>query len=43
MSTPAQAQAQPAQEAEETTFQKFFKVAQVHRHPFSFMIATNFL
>lgn len=43
MSTLAQAQAEPAQEAEETTFQKFAKVAQVHRHSFSLMIASNFL
>ena len=43
MPTPAQAQAAPAQEAEETTFQKFAKVAQVHRHSFNLMIVANFL
>ena len=41
MTTPAQAQAEPAQAAEETTFQKFITVAQVHIHFFSFMIVTN--
>lgn len=44
MPTPAQAQAAPAQEAaEETTFQKFARVAQVRRYPFSLIIVTNFL
>lgn len=43
MPTPAQAQAAPAQEAEETTFQKFAKFAQVHRHSFSLMVMSNFL
>jgi hypothetical protein len=42
MSTPAQAQAEPAQAEEETTFKKFAKVAQVHRHSFNLMIVTNF-
>jgi len=32
---PTPAQAAPAQEAEETVFQKFVKVAQVRRYPFS--------
>jgi len=40
---PDPAQDAPAQAEEETTFQKFAKVAQVHRHSFSLMIVTNFL
>ena len=43
MPTPAQGQAAPAQEAEETTFQKFAKVAQVRRHSFGLIIMANFL